>query len=220
MRADSKETTEELLDVAERLFARRGVEHVALTRIVASSSQKNRSALHYHFGSREGVLTAVIDRRLMRVNSLRQAMLDEASAGEPRLAEAVHAVVAPLCSVVLNERWGPDYVSILAQVGFHPRLLGERTLDDAHITAMRRCRRQIELSLPDIPRAVLSRRFRLFHDSFVVALARWARKSPRSLWTRGAMEELIEEFVEYGVAGLSARRQPLRLPPIPSAAAR
>jgi len=220
MRADSKETIEELLDVAERLFARRGVEHVALTRIVASSSQKNRSALHYHFGSREGLLAAVLDRRLMHVNALRQQMLDDAAARELRLAEAVHAFVAPLCSVVLNEPWGPDYICILAQVGFHPRLLGERTLDDANITALRRCRRLIELSLPEIPRAVLSRRFRWFHDSFVVALARWTHKTPRSVWTRALMQNLVEEFVEFGVAGLSVRRESLPLPPIPSAVAR
>jgi len=220
MRADSKETIEELLNVAERLFAEHGVEHVALTRIVASSGQKNRSALHYHFGAREGVLAAVLDRRLEHVNALRHKMLDDAAAAEPRLAEAMNAFVAPLCSVVLNEPWGPDYVSILAQVGFHPRLLGDRTLDDANITALRRCRRLIELSLPDVPRTVLSRRFRWFHDGVVVALARWTRKTPRSLWTRAAMQNLIEELVEYGVAGLSARRESLALPPLPSAASR
>ncbi|HLK24317.1 MAG TPA: TetR family transcriptional regulator, partial [Caulobacteraceae bacterium] len=57
-------TTAELLDLAERMFAEGGVENVALTQIVAASSQRNRSALHYHFGSREGVLSALLDRRL------------------------------------------------------------------------------------------------------------------------------------------------------------
>jgi hypothetical protein len=34
------------------------------------------------------------------------------------------------------------------------------------------------------------------------------------------MTNLIEEFVEFGVAGLSVRRESLPLPPIPSAVAR
>ncbi|MBA1675998.1 helix-turn-helix transcriptional regulator, partial [Escherichia coli] len=61
---DSTETINELLNVAERLFAAEGVEQVALTRIVSVSGKKNRSALHYHFGTREAVVAAVLDRRL------------------------------------------------------------------------------------------------------------------------------------------------------------
>lgn len=209
MRADSKETIDELLDVAERLFAARGVEHVKLTEIVASSSQKNRSALHYHFGSREGVLTAVLDRQLMRVTTLRLAILDDTAADEPDMAKAIYAFVAPLCSVVLNEPWGSDYISILAQVGAHPCLLGKRILDDESMTALRRCRRLMDLSSPEIPSAVLARRFRWFHDGFIVALARWARTTPRSQWKPAVMQDLIEEFVQYGVAGLSVPRLPL-----------
>src|SRR5437016_7168144 len=104
MRADSKETVDDLLNVAERLFAKHGVEQVAMTRIVSASRQKNRSALHYHFGSREGALKAVLDRRLKEINALRKATLnDGARAGTGSLANAVRALVAPLCLVVLSE---------------------------------------------------------------------------------------------------------------------
>ena len=65
VRSDAAETIENLLNVAERLFAEDGIENVALTGIVAASGQKNRSALHYHFGSREGVLQAVLNRKAM-----------------------------------------------------------------------------------------------------------------------------------------------------------
>ena len=68
-RVDVPATPHELLDLAERMFAERGIEHVALTQIVAASRQRNRSALHYHFGSREGVLSALLDRRLAPINA-------------------------------------------------------------------------------------------------------------------------------------------------------
>jgi AcrR family transcriptional regulator len=203
MRADSKETVDELLDLAERLFAKHGVEQVPLTRIVASSSQKNRSALHYHFGSREGMLAAVLNRRLERINALRQEMLEGVSK-DSRLPEAIRAFVGPLCFVVLNEPWGPDYISILAQVSFHPRLLGERTVDDANISALRRCKRLIEQALPDVPRKILSHRFKWFTDSAILAIARWTREVPKSLWTHSNMEELGDGLIAYGLAGLSA----------------
>ena len=203
MRADSQETVDELLNVAERLFAKHGVEHVALTRIVASSAQKNRSALHYHFGSREGLLAAVLDRRLKHINTLRNGMLEDVveSGG---LAGTVRAFVIPLGSVVLNEPWGPDYVSILAQVRFHPRLLGRRSLDDANLSSIRRCRRLIEQALPGIPPTVLLRRLSWFTDSVALAIARWAHETPKSLRTYSGMRDLNEGLVAYGVAGLSA----------------
>jgi AcrR family transcriptional regulator len=203
VRADSRQTVDELLDLAERLFAKHGVEQVPLTRIVASSSQKNRSALHYHFGSREGMLAAVLDRRLKRINALRQDMLEQVS-DDSRLSDTVRAFVAPLCFVVLNEPWGPDYISVLAQVSFHPRLLGERSVDDANISALRECKRLIGQALPDVPRKVLSHRLKWFTDSVVLAIARWTRETPKSAWTRSNMEQLSNDLIAYGLAGLSA----------------
>ena len=203
MRADSRETVDELLDLAERLFAKHGVEQVPLTRIVASSSQKNRSALHYHFGSREGMLAAVLDRRLKHINALRQDMLERVS-DDGRLGDTVSAFVAPLCDVVLNEPWGPDYISVLAQVSFHPRLLGERAVDDANISALRQCKRLIGQALPAVPRKILSQRLTWFTDNVVLAIARWTRETPKSLWTHGTMEQLSNGLIAYGLAGLAA----------------
>lgn len=203
MRTDSQKTVDELLNVAERLFARHGVEHVALTRIVASSRQKNRSALHYHFGSREGLLAAVLGRRLNHINTLRHAMLEEV-VGSSGLAETVRALVAPLGSVVLTESWGPDYVSILAQVRFHPGLLGKRVLGDASLSSIRQCRRLIEQALPESPRTVLLRRLGWFTDSIVLAIARWAHETPKPSQTHSGMQDLVDSLVAYGVAGFSA----------------
>jgi len=203
MRADSRDTVDDLLNVAEQLFARHGVEQVALTKIVGSSRQKNRSALHYHFGSREGVLKAVLDRRLKHINALRLATLDRPTrCGD--LARVIRALVEPLCMVALNEPWGADYISILAQVSFHPTLLGESVLDDANLSSVRRCKKLVIEALPAIRPATLNRRFRWLTDSVVLAVARWARKGPKAGRAHEVMENLVEEFIAYGVAGLAA----------------
>jgi AcrR family transcriptional regulator len=202
MRSDSIATTDELLDVAERLFAQHGVEQVALTRIVAASGQRNRSALHYHFGSRDGLVAAVLDRRIRSVNALRNAMLDDLP--QPaRLTEAVRMIIAPICLTMMNEPWGGSYISILAQVSFRPRLLGER-IDEASLTSIRRCRRLIEQALPDIPPAVHRRRYRWLFDSVVLQVARWSREMRKTERTQKALEALIEEMVAYGAAALAA----------------
>ncbi len=203
MRADSRDTVDDLLNVAEQLFALHGVEQVALTKIVGASRQKNRSALHYHFGSREGVLKAVLDRRLKHINALRLATLDRPTrCGD--LARAIRALIEPFCLVALNEPWGADYISILAQVSFHPTLLGGSVLDDTNLSSVRRCKKLVIDALPAIRPATLNRRFRWLTDSVVLAVARWARQGSKSGRAHEVMENLIEEFIAYGVAGLAA----------------
>ena len=43
-------TARHMLDVAEPLFAEKGIEQVSLREIVAASGQRNLSAARYHFG--------------------------------------------------------------------------------------------------------------------------------------------------------------------------
>lgn len=203
MRSDSIATTDELLDVAERLFAQHGVEQVALTRIVAASGQRNRSALHYHFGSRDGVLAAVLGRRIKTINALRNTMLDNLPRTDVSLTNAVRAIIAPVCLTTVNEPWGDSYISILAQVSFRPTLLGERVVE-AHLTSIRRCRRLVEQALPHISPAIHRRRYRWLFDSVVLEAARWSRKTPKAARTQRAVEGLIEELVAYGTAALAA----------------
>ncbi len=197
-------TVDELLSVAERLFAERGIENVALTQIVAASSQRNRSALHYHFGSRGGVLTAVLNRRLGPINTRREDMLD-ALPPDATALQIVRATMAPLGLVDVEEAWGADYLSILAQVTYHPRLLGEQSVEDEKLTGLRRTRRLLAAAAPHLPDALLAQRLKWLTDSVVFALARWVRDTPAALRTRAAVSALIEQLAAYGTAGLTAR---------------
>ncbi|MDP3855762.1 TetR/AcrR family transcriptional regulator [Phenylobacterium sp.] len=196
-------TVDQLLSVAERLFAERGVEQVALTHIVAESGQKNRSAVHYHFGSRAGVLAAVMNRRLATLNIRREALLD-ALAPDAAPLDIVRATIAPLGLAVVEAPWGADYLSIVAQVTFHPQLLGERGVNDALITGIRRGKRRLAQATPQVPTSFVDQRLRWLIDSVVFALARWARDTPKAQQTPAAMAALIEQLAAYGTAGLLA----------------
>lgn len=202
-RQDSAETIDDLLATAERLFAERGVENVALTAIVAESGQKNRSALHYHFGSRAGVLEAVLDRRLVAINARRHALLEAAEAHGGVLA-IVRADIAALGRTVVEEPWGADYLSILAQVTFHPQLLGERQVADANLSGLRRARRRIEAAAERLPPELIQRRLDWIRDSVVFAMARWVRDTPHAERTAASMDALVDDLSTYGAAGLLA----------------
>ena len=195
-------TVDELLSVAERLFAERGIENVALTQIVAASSQRNRSALHYHFGSRGGVLTAVLNRRLGPINTRREDMLD-ALPPDATALQVVRATIAPLGQIDVEETWGADYLSILAQVTYHPQLLGEQ-VEDEKLSGLRRTRRLLAAAAPHLADALLAQRLKWLTDSVVFAMARCVRDTPAAARTRAAMSALIEQLAAYGTAGLMA----------------
>jgi AcrR family transcriptional regulator len=203
LKAESATTADELLEAAERMFAEEGVENVALTQIVAATGQKNRSALHYHFGSRGGVLAAVMDRRLAVINDRRVALLDALPA-DASVTDVVRADIAALVLTAAQEPWGGAYVSILAQVRFHPRLLGASRVSGEHLSGLRLARRRLRVLAPHLPEALIARRAIWLSDATVFALARWMSETPPSARTAAAASALVEELTAFGAAGLLA----------------
>ncbi|MEJ1959164.1 MAG: TetR/AcrR family transcriptional regulator [Nitrosomonadales bacterium] len=74
-----KDTRERILDAAERLFMEQGYEATS-TRGVTSKAGVNLAAVNYHFGSKEALMQAVLQRRLEGINRERLRLLDEAEA--------------------------------------------------------------------------------------------------------------------------------------------
>ncbi|GAA0957882.1 TetR/AcrR family transcriptional regulator [Actinocorallia libanotica] len=56
------ETRQRILDAAERLMAERGIEGVSLNEINSAAGQRSTASLHYHFGGREGLVRAIMQR--------------------------------------------------------------------------------------------------------------------------------------------------------------
>src|SRR5262245_27829305 len=84
-----------LILAAERLFAERGIEAVALRHVNQAANQRNMSAAHYHFGSREGLVRAVLMYRWPDLDRRRGAMLEERS-GKRDLRFYLEAFILPL----------------------------------------------------------------------------------------------------------------------------
>ncbi|NNL65699.1 MAG: TetR/AcrR family transcriptional regulator [Myxococcales bacterium] len=90
-RRDPEETKLRLLDAAEHLFAERGFDGASL-RAVTQAARTSVSAAHYHFGSKEALLVATIERRLapiLRARLDRLDALEREAAGAPLAIEAI-----------------------------------------------------------------------------------------------------------------------------------
>ena len=79
------DTKERILDAAEGLFADRGFPGTSM-RDITQGADANIAAVNYHFGSKEALLLAVLERRIEPVNQARLARLDElesSAGGQP-----------------------------------------------------------------------------------------------------------------------------------------
>jgi AcrR family transcriptional regulator len=93
-----------IMDVAEQLFAERGLEAVSL-RTVNGEAGYSVAALHYHFGTREGLVQALLTRSQPPMLERRERMLAalRASREPPPLERIVEALVMPLAQSVLED---------------------------------------------------------------------------------------------------------------------
>jgi len=92
-----RSTREMLLDAAALLFAERGTDNVSIAEIVRTAGQRNASAVHYHFGSRDQVLQAVLARHVQAIAQRRHQLLERARACPPDdTRSAAEAIVRPV----------------------------------------------------------------------------------------------------------------------------
>lgn len=91
-RTAGETTRQAILDMAERMFAERGIQAVSL-RALMTEAGTNIAAVHYHFGSRERLVEQVFARRAMRIAEQRQANLAAIPEGLER-HEKLRAIIA------------------------------------------------------------------------------------------------------------------------------
>ena len=114
MPRDATGTRERLLREAERLFASRGVHQATTREITAAAGQRNASALTYHFGSREGVLWAILERHNLPVDAERERLLTE-PAEDMTTRDLVAALLVAYAGRLASAE-GRDYLRVVAQL--------------------------------------------------------------------------------------------------------
>jgi AcrR family transcriptional regulator len=95
------DTKTRIMDVAEKLFAERGYAATSL-RDITGEAEANLAAVNYHFQSKEGLLSAILERYVGPVNRERLETLDTIEArvgkGPPDLEELLEAFLGPAFS--------------------------------------------------------------------------------------------------------------------------
>jgi len=204
-------TRQRLLRAAERLFGRHGVDAVSLNEIVHTAGV-NSAAIHYHFRTREGLITAILEQRLPMWRPKRIAMLEELERRpEITARDVVVAMVEPVAGLA-SYPWGEDYLNFLADISDHPRYAAlVRIVGDEYRDTYRKLFEHVTPHLPDHIRLA---RVSYMHEFVYHALASGSRRvelwmtsigEAQPTWTTDDFVDMITGAITAPVHELDAR---------------
>lgn len=187
-----------LVTNAERLFAEHGIEAVSLRDVAAAAGQRNHSAAQYHFGDREGLVSAVYEHRMRAVEQRRRVHLKGIADDDVR--GFVAAIVVPLVDVVAESHgW---YARFLARTRWEPaawNVLFNVPTGGSFTTAIRKLNR----ALGDLPKPVRDSRLDQLMTLVIGTVAGWEGAADRNA-PRLSATALEDELISTGVAVLTA----------------
>ncbi len=99
--ARSQETRIDILRAAERLFGLYGIENTSMRMVATAAGQANVAAVQYHFGSKEGLIAAIFDDRVLEMEPSRRRIIEQArGARDASLRQLLEAVFLPYLDLV------------------------------------------------------------------------------------------------------------------------
>jgi AcrR family transcriptional regulator len=171
----------QILDAALRLFATNGIAGVSLREIRLEAKQGNGGALHYHFGTKEGLLRALLDRELPLLVDRRRIVLAEALASDDEDVRSAAAVfVLPYAQLATGTERERHVVQFLSHLHDEVSFSLEELQDLIGDTAANDAGKLLAARIGDrLGADVLSERITVGTSSFLHAAAIWAREGER-----------------------------------------
>jgi AcrR family transcriptional regulator len=161
-----------LILAGERLIAEHGSEIVSLRQITEAADVSNRSAINYHFGSRDTLMLAIFQYRMGAINARRLAFLDDLTASD-RLMDVrglAGAMVHPLSEQLAPRPEGNHYVRFLERITREGRPDGVVGMEPL-ITGWFELQKWLRRTLAWLPAPVVDFRIRMMSEQAVSGLA-------------------------------------------------
>jgi AcrR family transcriptional regulator len=138
--AAGDETRARLILAATRLMAQHGIEGVNLKQIHRAAETRNRSAIAYHFGDRDGLVQAIGAEHRAVIDRDRSRMLDRLERnGQVSIPTLADALVLPLAKRLADPD-GRAYIIVLAEAATRMGTQALTNPDRPHIDGVMRVR--------------------------------------------------------------------------------
>jgi AcrR family transcriptional regulator len=185
------DTRTRLIEHAERLIAEQGYAAVSLRMLGAAAGQRNNSVAQYHFGSKEGLIEAIIATRSEAIDRRRAERLKLAQeSGELNVGSLVRLAVEPLAETISPGASGNFYLQFLAKIIDEPSLqdLWQRRSNQKVL-------RLLKGQLRHLPRRVRDRRVRWIQTVALHTLADHERQCRAGGTRVKETDEVVRDLV-------------------------
>ena len=202
-------TRDRVLDVAEKLFAERGLNAVSI-RDITREAEANLGAINYHFSTKEGLIAAVLERRMVPLEEQRLKALDAveaaAKSGQPKLEAVLEAIFRPAVEQAMDSKCGgATFSKILARLLLEPNPAADKVIRSQFEPMIRRFDAALMRAMPKLTPQDVFWRMHLLIGALHHSLLMLDREPPPGVPPlRTNTETYVQRFVAFAAATFRA----------------
>ncbi len=203
---DEKDTKEKIMDTAERLFAQDGIKETSVREITAKA-ETHLASVNYHFGSKDGLIRAVLARRTEPLNRERLRLLEtfeiEAKNKPVDLELILYALFSPSIKFCLNF---PDFMQLAGRMLSEPDKEIRRVFVSQFEDVFLRFKAALRKSFSTMPEKELLWRMHFLAGAMIHTVTNHLAIESLSggLCTLSEEKEVLERLIGFCSAGLRA----------------
>lgn len=203
MARDGIPTRERLISAAEQVFAVQGIEQANLREINRVAGQSNNSALHYHFGSRDALLQAVLTRHQDETDRRRRALVEGLTGQVPSVADLLVVSMWPFAFQLESES-GRNYLRMLLHLRHRSEIRTHHILNVDSTDDLRWAYAQLQARLRHLPEALRDERLGVWIDMALAALSSRAEDLGRGVDLPLDNNAFMNNLIDMGTAAVTA----------------
>ncbi|MCW8859992.1 MAG: TetR family transcriptional regulator [Deltaproteobacteria bacterium] len=205
------DTKTRILDCAEQMFARAGFHSTSLRKLT-QLADANLASVNYHFGSKEALLQAVIERRLLPLNKIRHKKIEEiiTQAREqerpPAAADLLQAFVVPTLEFRNSSPGAQDFIALIGRSLSEPDETVRHCFLSLALPIFQFLFEGLRQALPQIPAAILLARLQFIMGTMSHVMCMGNLNAFQKPDFPEALEQnvLMDQMLKFIQAGLEA----------------
>lgn len=203
------DTKTRILDGAEQLFAREGFHNTSL-RALTNLAEVNLASVNYHFGSKEALLQAVIERRLLPLNAIRKEKIETVltlarqNSKQPAAEDLLRAFIEPTLNFRNSSPGAQDFISLIGRALSDPDETIRNCFVELVLPLLQLLLKGLGEALPQLAPEILFARLQFIMGSMSHVMCMGGHSALPNFPPAMKPKALTDQLLIFALAGLEA----------------